>query len=89
MTSIRCWVEEERVPWYETTAKNYVFDNRLVLERYCLADVTLLGEASRTLRRTFLQIGNVEVQGVQKSFPDYEHLLQENYVEYKYIFLKM
>jgi hypothetical protein len=22
-----------------------------------------------------------------KSFPDYKHLLQENYVEYKYIFL--
>jgi hypothetical protein len=22
-----------------------------------------------------------------KSFPDYEHLLQENYVEYKHIFL--
>ena len=24
-----------------------------------------------------------------KSFPDYKHLLQENYVEYKYIFLTL
>jgi len=24
-----------------------------------------------------------------KSFPDYKHLLQENYVEYKYIFLPL
>ena len=26
------------------------------------------------------------IQGEHKSFPDHIHLLQENYVEYKYIF---
>lgn len=46
---------------YETAAKNEIFDNRRVLERYCQADVTVLREACQSFRRLFLQIRNVEV----------------------------
>ena len=47
--------------WYETVAKNEVFDNRRVLERYCQAGVTVLWEACRNFGRHFLPIGNMEV----------------------------
>jgi hypothetical protein len=30
----------------------------------------------------------VTIQGEHKSFPDYKHLLQENYVEYKHYFFQ-
>jgi len=29
------------------------------------------------------------IQGEHKSFPDYKHLLQENYVEYKHFFFNV
>jgi hypothetical protein len=38
-----------------------VFNDRQVLERYCQADATVLREACRTIRKHFLQIGNVEM----------------------------
>jgi hypothetical protein len=52
---------KEFLQWYETVAKNQVFDNRRMLENYCLAGVTVLREACRSFRKHFLQIGNVEV----------------------------
>jgi hypothetical protein len=36
-------------------------------------------------RTNYLMIYRVSI----KSFPDYKHLLQENYIEYKYIFLPL
>jgi hypothetical protein len=33
------------------------------------------------------KIYHFKIQGEHKFFPDYKHLLQENYVEYKYIML--
>jgi len=32
---------------------------------------------------------NIIIQGDHKSFPDYKHLLQENYVEYKFFFFQI
>lgn len=49
------------ISWYETTARSEVFDKRRVLERYCEADVTVLREACRKIRKHVLEIGNVEV----------------------------
>jgi hypothetical protein len=47
--------------WHETVAKDEVFNNRRVLESYCQANVTLVQEASCTIHKYFLQIGNVEL----------------------------
>ena len=45
--------------WYESQ-KLYIFDNRLVLEKYC-QEVTVLRQACRVFRREYMQIGNIEV----------------------------
>jgi len=37
------------------------FDNRLVLEKYCQVDVTVLRQACKIFRREFIEIGNIEV----------------------------
>jgi len=41
--------------------KNKVFDNRLVLEKYCKDDVTVLRDVCQIFRRAFIEIGNIEV----------------------------
>ena len=40
---------------------NDVFDNQLMVERYCQAHMTALGKACRTFHGHFLQIGIVDV----------------------------
>ena len=52
---------KEFLTWCESVAKTEVFENRRMLERYCMTDVTVLREACRTFRKHFLQLGNVEV----------------------------
>jgi hypothetical protein len=42
----------EFLTWYETLAKEEVFDNRRVLESYCQADMTVLREAGRRFANT-------------------------------------
>ena len=46
--------------WYEDK-KNRVFDNKLVLEKYCQDDVTVLRQACLIFRREFIEIGSIEV----------------------------
>jgi len=46
--------------WYDDE-KNRVFDNKLVLEKYCRVDVTVLRQACPNFRREFIEIGNIEV----------------------------
>jgi hypothetical protein len=41
--------------------KNKIFDNKLVLEKYCQDDITVLRQAYRIFRREFMEIGNIEV----------------------------
>jgi hypothetical protein len=41
--------------------KNRDFDNKLVLEKYCQDDVTVLRQACQIFRREFIEIGNIEV----------------------------
>jgi len=50
----------EFMTWYDDQ-KNKVFDNRLVLEKYCQDDVTVLRQACQIFRREFIEIGNIEV----------------------------
>jgi len=50
----------EFMTWYEGQ-KNRVFDNKLVLEKYCQDDVTVLRQACQIFRREFIEIGNIEV----------------------------
>ena len=44
-----------------TAARNQLFDNRRVLEKYCQDDVTVLRQSCRVFRREFMHIGNTEV----------------------------
>jgi hypothetical protein len=46
---------------YETGKTSKIFDKLRVLELYCQADMIVLREACRTMRRNVLHIGNVEV----------------------------
>jgi hypothetical protein len=41
-----------------------VFNNRLMLETYCQDDVTVLRQACRVFRREFMEIGNIDVPGI-------------------------
>jgi len=50
----------EFMTWYEGQ-KNRVFDNKLVLEKYCQDDVTVLRQACQIFRREFIEICNIEV----------------------------
>jgi len=50
----------EFMTWYDDQ-KNKVFDNILVLEKYCRHDVTVLRQACQIFRREFIEIGNIEV----------------------------
>jgi len=50
----------EFMTWYDDE-KNRVFDNKLVLEKYCQDDVTVLRQACQIFRREFMEIGNIEV----------------------------
>jgi hypothetical protein len=43
--------------WIDTVAKIEAFDNRLLLERYCKEDITLLREARRTFSDTSCRSG--------------------------------
>jgi len=55
--------EEERrefLVWYKSQ-KSELYDNRRVLENYCQADVTVLRQACRVIRREFMHIGNKDV----------------------------
>jgi len=45
--------------WYDDQ-KNKVFDDKLVLEKYCQDDVTVLRQACQIFRREFMEIGNIE-----------------------------
>jgi hypothetical protein len=55
----------EFMTWYDGQ-KNKVFDNKLVLEKYCQDDVTVLRQACQIFRREFIEIGNIE--GFLESF---------------------
>ena len=61
MESMR-WVylREEFMAWYDGQ-KNRVFDNKLVLEKYCQDDVTVLRQACQICRREYTEIGKIEV----------------------------
>jgi hypothetical protein len=50
----------EFMTWYEGK-KNRFFDNKLVFEKYCQDDVTILRKACQIFRREFIEIGNIEV----------------------------
>jgi len=50
----------EFMTWY-VGQKNRVFDNKLVLEKYCQDDVTVLRQACQLIRREFIEICNIEV----------------------------
>ena len=50
----------EFMTWYDDQ-KNKVFNNRLVLEKYCQDDVTVLRQACQIFKREFIEIGNIEV----------------------------
>jgi hypothetical protein len=49
----------EFMTWYDDE-KNRVFDNKLVLEKYCQDYVTVLRQACQIFRREFMEIGNIE-----------------------------
>ena len=50
----------EFMTWYDNQ-KHKVFNNKLVLEKYCQDDVTVLRQACQIFRREFIEIGNIEV----------------------------
>ena len=46
--------------WYDEQ-KNRVFDNKLVLEKYCENDVTVLRKTCQIFRQEFIEIGSIEI----------------------------
>ena len=50
----------EFMTWYDDKKKR-VFDYKLVLEKYCQDDVTVLRQACQIFRREFMEIGNIDV----------------------------
>jgi len=48
----------ECMTWYNDQMNN-VFENKLVLEKLCQDDVTVLRQANRIYRREFMEIGNI------------------------------
>jgi len=58
--------EEKRqgfLAWHDESQKSeeLIFNNRLVLEKYCQDDATVLRQACRVFRREFMHMGNIEV----------------------------
>jgi len=53
--------ERKEFMTWNNDQKNKVFDNKLVLEKYCQNDITVLGQACQIFRREFIEIGNIEV----------------------------
>ena len=53
---------DEFLAWCERQRNtSEVWNNKLVLEEYCQADVTVLRQACHIFRRDFIEIGNVDV----------------------------
>ena len=63
----------EFMTWYNEQ-KNKVFDNKLVLEKYCQHDVTVLRQACRIFRREFILIGNIE--GLSNLLPLHPYVIR-------------
>jgi hypothetical protein len=97
------WKESIIVPIYKTGVKTYCSNYRgtsLLPSTYRILSHILLsrlnpyteeinGDHQCGFRSNRSTADHIIYRVSIKSFPDYKHLLQENYVEYKHIFLKM
>jgi len=67
MSLLRCERHErigsqDFLAWYESQKKEgAVFDNRRMLETYSQDDATILRQACRVYRRSFILIGDIEI----------------------------
>ena len=63
LIQIRIWTMSDPFPTYRImeSMRWRVFDNKLVLEKYCHDDVTVLRQACHIFRRELIEIYNIEV----------------------------